>query len=84
MVPDPDPARSSEVDYRHPSKLTAAEQMCSDYHVDDFGDEIEVPQMYNHDKCGTLAKADPTDTKSEVRPEGKQQGELSANDTVIM
>lgn len=81
MIPDPDPADSNELDDRHPSKLTAAEQMCT----------IAIPgqdpinQLYNHDQCGVQAEtADPNDPESEVLPEGFKQGELSENDTVIM
>ena len=76
MIPDPDPAESNEVDYNHPSKLAAAEQMCT---VDG------VPELYDHNQCGVRVIPDPSDPQKEVNiPKGNEQGELLENDTVII
>lgn len=76
MVPDPNPTESDSVDDRHPSKLSAADQMCTrDRNFD------TRPAAYNHDKCGKKSIPNPRDPNSEVRPRGFEQGEI-ANNTV--
>lgn len=79
MVPDPDPADSDSNDDRHPSKLSAADQMCTRNASADSG-----PALYNHDQCGKEKPSpDPKDPKSEVRPRGLEQGDSQlANNTV--
>lgn len=77
MVPDPNPADSDSLDSRDPTKLSAADQMCS---ID--GNTDPRPAIYNLDRCGERAIPDPRDPLSEVR--GLKQGEILANATVIV
>lgn len=78
MVPDPNPSDSDVLDPRHPSKLAAAEQMCS------IDGNVDVrPALYNHNRCGQRSIPDPSNPSSEVRPQGLKQGETLENDTVL-